>query len=243
MAFLTTEVVNLFDGPPGTSVHANTLAAGQKVFKGSWPLLVNGVVYRGGPVPSAGLLAVAGADANGGLNVFSHQANVRYSQLTGGANKTFGVSVVFNASTLDVVVQLATDGGGAVTSTAKDVFNGVLANATAAKYLQINYTGTGLGLAAAFAAAAVPVVNLVGTALNTYDNAAGLSALTIPMVMQRGTIAVAPLSTDAPTSAMIGSKVAFADDISVKATVGPLDLTVTLSDVLPDGTVFVSLSL
>lgn len=243
MAFLTTEVVTLFDGPPGTSVHANSLGAGQKVFKGSFPMLVNGVVYRGGAVPSAGLLAVAGADANGGLNVFSHQPNVRYSQITGGANKTLGVSVVFAASTIDIIVQLATDGGGASTSTAAIVMNAVLTHALAAKYLQLNYTGNGTGLAAAFAAALVPVVNLIGISTNTYDNSAGVAALSIPMVMQRGTIAVAPLASDPPTAAMIGSKVAFADDITVKATVGPLDLSVTLSDILPDGTVFVSTNL
>lgn len=243
MAFLTTEVVTLFDGPPGTSVHVNSLGTGQKVFKGSFPMIVNGTLYRGGPVPSAGLLAVAGADANGGLNLFSNQANVRYSQITGGANKTLGVSVTFGASVVDVIVQLATDGGGAATSTAQAVMNAVLGNALASKFLKINYTGTGAGVAAAFAASFVPVVTLCGTAMNTYDNAAGVAAISIPMVMQRGTIAVAPLATDPPTAAMIGSQVAFADDISVKATVGPLDLTVTLSDILPDGTVFVSTNL
>lgn len=243
MAFLTTEVVTLFDGPPGTSVHVNSLGAGQRVFKGSFPMIVNGVLYRGGAVPSAGLLAVAGADANGGLNVFSNQANVRYSQVTGGANKTLGVSVTFAASTIDVIVQLATDGGGAATSTAAAVMGAVLGNALSSKFLKIGYTGTGAGVAAAFAAAVVPVVTLCGTAMNTYDNLAGVSALSLPMVMQRGTIAVAPLASDPPTSLMIGSQVAFADDISVKATVGPLDLTVTLSDILPDGTVFVSTNL
>ena len=119
------------------------------------------------------------------------------------------------------------------------MFNAILGNATASKYLQANYTGTGAGLAAAFTAALVPVVKLAGVALNTYDNAAGAADLITAMVFQRAVVAVAPSSTDAPTSAMIGSRVALVDDITVKATVGPLDVTVELSDVLPDGTVFV----
>lgn len=238
MAFLTNEVISLFDGVPGPSVHQNTLAIGQKVWKGSLPLIVGGKVYRGGPVPSAGLLAVAGVDGNGGLNLFSNQPNVRYSQL-GGTSQTLGVSVVFNASTVDIVVQLGTNGGATVTSTAANVLNALLAHATASKYLQANYTGTGAGLAAAFTAALVPVVSLAGVAMNTYDNSGGATDLTTSMLFQRAVVAVAPLSTDAPTSAMIGSRVALVDDITVKATVGPLDLTVQLSDILPDGTVFV----
>ena len=241
MAFLTNEVTSLFDGPPSTSIHPRTLAAGQRVFRGALGMFIAGKVYRAGPVPTALCLNVPGADANGGVVLYSQQANVRYSQITGGANKVFGVTVSYLASSVEVIVQLATDAGGVSTSTAATVIGGIAAHPVAGGFLRATVTGTGLGLAIAAVAAFVPVVSLCGVSTNTYDNSAGVADLSVAMLFQRGVMAVAPLSTDSPTIAMVGSDVAIVDDNTVKATVGRMDLTVKLSDILSDGTVFVVL--
>lgn len=241
MAFATNEVEQIFHDNLGPEVRAYSIAASTRLLAGTYSIACNGVLYPAGSEPAAKYLSVAGADANGGIKTFAKQGRVRYAQITGGANKTLGVTVAYNASTIDIIVQLATDGGGAVTSTAAQVMQAVLAHATAQSLVQVGFTGTGAGLAAAAAVADVPMTVLVGVAFKTVDNLSNVSAITIPEGFRyhKGRISVAGLSSDLPTAAMIGSQVAFVDDVTVKATPGPLDITATLADVWPNGIIFV----
>lgn len=230
----TNEITTVFNSLNAKEVHLYNLGAGQKILKGTIGISVNGVVYVPGSQFSQ-YLSAPGADGNGGLLVWTPQANVRYSQLTGGVNKTLGVSVSYGVNVIDVIVQLATDGAGVSTSTANAVVAAVSAHATAATLVRLLPTGSGNGLASAFAAAAVPVVFIAGVALNTYDNSASPSAINgFDMSFHKGdSIMLATLSSDAPTSAMIGSKMAVIDNITVRATVTFGDLTVLLSDITP----------
>ncbi len=241
MSFATNEMISKWDGFPVRTTHAKSLATGQRVFKGALAFMVGGDVYRAStfstsPLSSA-ILTVAGADANGGVMVYATQANVRYNQITGGANKTLGVSVAYGASTVDVTVQLATNGGGTSTSTAADVVGAITGHAVAGKFLKAAATGTGLGFALTLPTlTALKHVCLLGVAEDTYDNLAGVSALALDMRFTKGIVDLAGLASDAPTAAMIDSQVSIVDDITVRATVNPLDMTVRLADVEVDGT-------
>ena len=138
MSFATNEMISsgmVFQSELPTQ---KPLAAGQRVLKGTLGFMVGGEVYRASTFSttplSAAILTVAGADANGGVLVYATQANVRYTQITGGANKTLGVSVAYGASTVDVTVQLATNGGGTSTSTAADVVGAITGHAVAGRF-------------------------------------------------------------------------------------------------------------
>ena len=234
----TNEMTTVFQGLEIKEVHLYTIGTSQKILKGTLAVSVNGVAYVAGNHTSQ-YLQVPGVDANGALLVWAPQANVRYSQITGGLNKTLGVSVVYSASFIDVIVQLATDGAGVSTSTAQAVVNAIMAHGTASTLVRPIAQGTGLGLASAFVAALVPVVFVAGVALNTYDNASVAAVTGISMVFHRGGgIMLAGLSADSPTSAMIGSRMAIVDNITVRATVGFADLTVVLRDITPEGKTF-----
>jgi hypothetical protein len=234
----TNEMTTAFQGLEIKEVHLSSIGQSQKILKGTLAISVGGVAYVAGNHTSQ-YLQVPGADANGALLVWTPQANVRYSQITGGINKTLGVSVVYSASFVDVIVQLATDGAGASTSTAQAVVNAIMAHGTASTLVRPIAQGTGLGLASALVAALVPVVFVAGVALNTYDNASVAAVTGISMVFHcGGGIMLAGLSADAPTLAMIGSRMAIVDNITVRATVGFADLTVVLRDITPEGKTF-----
>lgn len=234
----TNEMTTAFQGLEIKEVHLSSIGTSQKILKGTLAVSVNGVAYVAGNHTSQ-YLQVPGADANGALLVWTPQANVRYSQITGGINRSLGVSVVYSASVIDVIVQLATDGAGVSTSTAQAVVNAIMAHASASYLVRAIAQGTGLGLASAFTAVLMPVVFVAGISLNTYDNASVAAVTGVPMVFHRGGgIMLAGLSADAPTSAMIGSRMAIVDNITVRATVGFADLTVVLRDITPEGKTF-----
>lgn len=230
----TNEITNLYQGLGIKELHLSSIGQSQKIYKGTLAIAVNGVAYVAGS-HTAQYLPVPGADANGALLVWSPQANVRYSQVTGGNNKTLGVSVVTSSTFVDVVVQLATDGAGVSTSTAQAVVGAVMSHGFASYLVRPIAQGTGSGIASAFTAALVPVACVAGVALDTYDNAAVAAVVEMPMVFHRGGgIMLAGLSSDAPSSAMIGSRVAIVDNVTVKATIGFGDLTVILRDIMPE---------
>lgn len=222
-------------------IYGYSVGPATKLWAGSFAISCNGVYYPAGTFPAASYLSVPGA-ANGGITIFSSQANVKYAQVTGGNNKTFGVTYVNAGGIINIIVQLATDGGGASTTTAAQVVQGVLANGSASKIVTIAYTGTGAGLAAAIGLTDVPQTILAGQMFQDIDNAAGVSALTIPggFSVRKGWLRVAGLSTSMPTAANIGTEVAFADDSTVKLSIGPFDITATLVDVYPDGSLFIN---
>lgn len=240
MSFAANEMVEQWDGFPVRTVHARNIAPGQLLYKGTLAMMVDGIAYRASAfntLPMSGvILTVPGADANGGVLAYAVQANVRYIQITGGANRALGVSVAYTASTVDVTVQLATDAGSASTSTAQAVVNAITGHAVAGKFIKAGYTGTGLGITAALATlTSLKHVCVLGIAEDTYDNSTGLVSLFVNMRFTKGIVTLAGLSGDAPTAAMIDSQVAIVDNITVKATVNPLDLCVRLADVETDG--------
>lgn len=241
MSFATNEMISKWDGFPVRTTHAKTLAAGQRVLKGTLGFMVGGEVYRASTFSttplSAAILTIPGADADGGIRLYATQANVRYIQITGGANLKLGVSVSFAPSTVDITVQLATDAGGNSATNAQGVMNAIVGHGIASKYLKVGYTGTGSGIALALASyTALKHVCLLGVAEDTYDNLAGVSSVALDMRFTKGIVDLAGLASDAPTAAMIDSQVSIVDDITVRATVNPLDMTVRLADVEVDGT-------
>lgn len=226
------------------TLHTTIMAPGQKIFQGTLAMQVAGKVYslaNGFDALRPVMLNVAGADANGGLLVYSRQANMQLV-LLGGISQTFGVSVAYTATNIQVVVQLATSGAGAVTSTANAVVNGILAHATASKYIRVKATGTGLGLAAALVATNVPMFKLLGFAEKTYDNAASLIDWVDEFRFYDGSARLIALVSDPVTPAMVGSNVAIHDEITVKATPSSLDYEIPLIDVTFIGEIFCDVS-
>jgi len=237
----TNEYVGQWAPLPQYAVHASVLKAANKVYRGTLAIQINGIVYNMDQNLTSYYLTVPGADANGGVVLWSKQDNVRYRQVSGGANKKEALSVVFGSSTIDVTMQLETDGMGVVTSTGLSVATFLLSNAFAQKYFQFSYTGTGLGLAAISSFTLVPQAFLLGLSETTYDNAAGVVDLVEPMRFYRGAMRLGNLSTDPVTSAMIGSQVSIVDCNTVKATLDPLSQRGTLLDIDLNGAVYVSI--
>lgn len=241
MSFATNEMISKWDGFPVRTTHAKTLAAGQRVLKGTLGFMVGGEVYRASTFSttplSAAILTIPGADADGGIRLYATQANVRYIQITGGANLKLGVTVGYTASNVEIYVQLATDGAGSSNSNANSVVDAIKAHGVAGKYIKAGVTGTGNGTALALGSlTALKHVCLLGVAEETYDNLAGVSSVALDMRFTKGIVDLAGLASDAPTAAMIDSQVSIVDDITVRATVNPLDMTVRLADVEVDGT-------
>ena len=166
---ITSELRTAFGGWNGAPMSTITqdgaiLPAGVVLWKGSFVMLVGNKLYPFEAAMNTATLptkftSIPGADANGGFVTYAKQQNV-FIQLVGGVSKTLGVTVVYTANTVTVVVQLGTDGGGAVTSTAQAVVDAILAHATASRLIRIGATGTGLGLPVVTAATAVVKVVL-----------------------------------------------------------------------------------
>jgi len=92
--------------------------------------------------PSGTRYIEIGLDPDGGIVYTAIAANVRVRQL-GGLNQTLLVTVSGN----DITVQLGTDAGGAVTSTANAVVIAFNAVGAAVALATVSVTGTGAGLA------------------------------------------------------------------------------------------------
>lgn len=226
MANLTTESNIEFDGSiPFSVVHGTKVAAGVKILRGGMVFEIDGVLFKAGDLTQAPLLAkilsVAGVDGNGGIRVYSKLPNVRYQQITGGNNKVFGITVTPGA-TIDVIVQLATDGAGASTTTAAALINALSGNDFAAENLGFGYSGTGAGLTAASTITNVPRINMPGIMMETVDNAASGSDLAGDFGIFRGYARLNTITGDPVTATMIGSMAEIVDDNTVKATPGTL---------------------
>lgn len=244
----TTESLTLWyqsQGPTLTK-HATSLDTAKKIYKGATSINVGGVMHP--LVSGASLKALAttfiGADGNGGLVVYSKQANVRL-QILGGTSKTLGVDITLaNTGFVDVLLQQTTDGGGLTTSTAAQAVAALRAHPIVMSLLAVAATGTGAGLTATAAATAVPMISTMGLADDTYDNAAGVAPLTISPFMSfgAGTYRCYPNSGETFTAAQIGSKVALLNDTkTVSATLDFFNLTGTLVDVDQTGSIFVKI--
>jgi len=226
------EFISYWDPLPVRTVHPQVLAPLNRVYKGTLATQIDGLVYNLDQDLTPLFRTVPGADANGGIVLWTTQANVFYSQ-SKAASSVLGLKIVYATNQININVTLAADGGAVVTSTANDVAELIWGHATASKYLHANFTGTGLGLAAAFVSAHVPEQVLLGLAEETYDNATNASALVAPMRFKQGVCAIGQYGLDPVTISNIGSDVAIADCNTIKATVGPLDYPVKLIDIGP----------
>lgn len=96
------------------------------------------VIRAGGGIGTK--ITIAGVTTDGELHYTGLVSGARVKHL-GGASKTLAVTVVGN----DVTVQLGTDAGSNVTSTATDVVNKILTVPAALALLSVTAGGTGLG--------------------------------------------------------------------------------------------------
>lgn len=120
-----------------------------------------------------GPLQVAGADANGGLRIIAKQPSVQF-QIINGAALTIEVSDPGPLRLVSVVCPV-------VSTTANAVAAALRANTDVALLLDVAPTGTGAGFVAAFAAATIPWVRILGLASNAFDSSAWPSGTDEPV--------------------------------------------------------------
>lgn len=236
----TNEAVAFWGSTEQTTVHASVLPIGEIVWRGTIAMHINGQVFAMDKVDNAAFYTqIAGADANGGVTLWSRQQNLFYSQL-GGVSKTLSVSVTYPGPA--IIVQLGTDGGGLVTSTAAQVVQAILQHSVASTLLNVAYTNTGLGLAAAVTATPVTQYTMLGLAEETYDNSTGVANLIQEMRFKQGIVRVADLVTDPVNYTMIGGKVALFDNVTVQASLSSNSYNIKLIDIETSGAIFVDLA-
>lgn len=231
---LSNEIAVTFKGGPGISRTAATLATAKRVLKGALSMLVAGKVYPVGSL-TALALSLAGADANGGILVWSPQHRVRIA-LTGGTSQTLALtSITYGASTIDISIKLSTDNADAVTTTGAVLAAFIRNHGLLSQILRVAARGTGASICAVASITAVPQVKLLGWAAKTYDNSAGGSDLAVEMEFKTGVAQAAPASGDAPTRAMVGGQVTLTDDVTCAAAYDPFALQAELVDVTASG--------
>jgi len=199
------------------------------LYLGALAMQVDGVAQPvvSGTAMKALALKAPGADVNGDVYVSSREANVRLT-LLGGTSKTLDVSVTYTGVYTDVLVQLGTDGGAAVTTTGAGLAQAIRKHAEADRLLRVLSNGTGASIQAVLAATAVPCITLLGVNdCRRLDNAAGAAALQLPPVIafKIGTWGMQPGAVP-PTA--LGSPGYLVDDNTVSATVDPLALRAPL---------------
>lgn len=218
-----------------------TVASGQTILAGTMGMVVAGKAYSAANALTTYSLLIPGADANGDVYVYANQGNVKIATL-GGTSKTFGITVVYSSTLVTINVQLATDGGGLVTTTGIQLANALWAHSLASKYVTANYNGTGGSISTVTSATAVPEIYLAGVAEQTYAGftealvAQDINWLTtygLPCIFDRGIFQFAPQSGHAPTAAMVGTQCGVYDNNTIRTPPAALDLLVQLRDVDP----------
>ena len=231
---LSNEIAVTYKGGPGISRTANTLATAKRVLKGALSMLVAGKVYPVGALTTLAL-SLPGADADGGILVWSPQHRVRIA-LTGGTSQTLALtSITFGATYVDISIKLSTDNADAVTTTGTALAAFLRNHGLLSKILRVAARGTGASICAVATITAVPQVTLLGWASKTYGDAASQSDQTIEMEFKTGIAQAAPASGDAPTRAMVGGMVTLTDDVTCAAAYDPFALQAELVDVTTSG--------
>lgn len=204
-------------------------------YKRGWVMVGHGTRMMGYPTggfdnatasTGGGPLAVAGADADGGLRVIAKEPNVKL-QVANGAS---AIVTVTNSTTFKLIFLTAP----VATATAADAVQYLLGNADAAKLIAVTYTGTGAGLIAAAAATEVPFVRLLGVAAGEYD--ASDTTGSDPTVdiyehlaqIYAGTIGLLPDSTTPPVAGQVAW---IKDNATVTADWAPLLLPVYVDSI------------
>lgn len=231
---LTNEISVTYKGGPGISRGASTLAATKRLLKGGLSMRVGGKVYPVGAL-TALALSLPGADADGGILVWSPQQRVRIA-LTGGTSQTLGLtSITFGASTVDISIKLGTDNADAVTTTGTALAAFIRTHGVLSQILRVAPRGTGASICAVATVTAVPQVKLLGWASKTYGDTASQADQTIEMEFKTGIAQAVGNGNDAPTRAMVGGLVTVTDDVMVSAAYDPFGLQAELVDVTPSG--------
>lgn len=231
---LSNEIAVTYKGGPGISRTAGTLASGKRLLKGGLSMQVAGKVYPVGALTSLAL-SLPGADANGGILVWSPQHRVRIA-LTGGTSQTLALtSITFGASTLDISIKLSTDNADAVTTPGTVLAAFIRTHGVLSQLLRVAPRGTGASICAVATITAVPQVTLLGWASKTYGDAASVADQTVEMEFKTGVAQAQANGSDAPTRAMIGGQVTVTDDVMVSAALDPFGLQAELVDVDASG--------
>lgn len=216
---------------------------GKKLWKGAIILFHNGRAMPAGSFDNAnsindgGPLAVAGADANGGLRLIARTKRVTFTivdaMVTG-----VDLQLQYNASgDLDIVANTTVASMSAI-----KLANAIRAHAIIRQLVDVNYTGTGGGFVAAFSTAAVPFVGIAGICKKTVDNSADTSndldvssSNFYPMEFDLGSPYMVPAaSTAAPAAANVGGIVSIADDWTLSTVLKPLQVALPLVDFSPE---------
>lgn len=219
---------------------AGTLATGKKLFIGALTLSVDGVAQ---PVVSgAAMTALCSAFGAGDSQVIvsARRGPVRFSMVDPlGNSKPLGI-VIVPGNPIDVVVNLATNGGGTVTSTSSDVVQAIRAHSQANHYLRAKHGGNGTGVVVPLAATLAKVIQLEGVCYREIDNLAGVAPLQLMPddVFHLGKFGVLPLGGAAPKVDQWGF---LADDQTVAVGSDPLALAVKVLHVDVQGLYFVDL--
>ena len=231
---LSNEIAVTFKGGPGISRTAATLATGKRLLKGALSMMVAGKVYPVGAL-TALALSLPGADADGGILVWSPQHRVRIA-LTGGTSQTLALtSITFGASTIDISIKLTTDGADAVTTTGAELAAFIRNHGLLSQILRVAARGTGASICAVATVTAVPQVKLLGWSSKTYGDAASVADQPIEMEFKTGVAQAVANGSDAPTRAMVGGQVTLTDDVTCAAAFDPFALQAELVDVTASG--------
>jgi len=236
---------SLIDATGGVRT-SGRLGATTTINPGDCCMLIDGVAY---PAKSAAALGgllltlgstIPGADANGGILLYSNRPATKV-QLLDGTSKSLGLdSVVYGAGELDVKIQLATDGGGAITSNALALAAFINSHALLRGTFGIHAaaTGTGLGLSTVAALTAISLVGLAGWSRGAYVNATG-AIVDREMAFDVGVNVMAVSGTI--TRAQVPGRVGIVNATQIRPITGLLDLDVLLTNVAADGTAYVQI--
>lgn len=139
---------------------------GTRIFMGALVMAIDGIArpVLGGTALQDVVSKYTGADANGHVFVRALRSGVRMQFVTGGNNRSLAVTSISYGTTTDIVIQLATDGAAASTSTSAAVAALLRSHAEISKLLRCEASGDGTGLTLAVAMTAVVLVELLGVA-------------------------------------------------------------------------------
>lgn len=242
--FLNAQTLGPVVGQVARTRTAGTLAAGELIPANGLAMAVDGVAYKArSSTGLAGVLVargskIDGADANGQVIFCSHGRRCRV-QFQGGQSKTLGLdSITIGAGTsLDILIQLGTDGSSVVTTTALAFVNWAIGNAQLKAYgLRWAWGGNGSGLCAASGSmTSAAVVSLLGWATQAYDNSGGGSDATLEMLFAVGSTIMA-VSSSSVTRATVPGIARATNETTVSGYfASDLDLPIRVTDVNASG--------
>lgn len=149
---------------------AGTFKEDKIAFLGGLMMQVDGVARPVLSGASMDALATAVGTGNAGLLVTARRKGVKLAIVDPAGNDQAAYTEVTHSTIFTVVsVYVATDGAGAITSTAKQVQNMLRENAEAARLLRVKLAGTGASAMVAAAAASMVAIEVLGHSVYSID--------------------------------------------------------------------------